>query len=118
MAIATWPASLPVPLLDLYSESPVFAKRSFKPEVGPEIESRRGTVKISRDNWVLHCTAEQVEVFEEFVEIDLQSAVEPFLITHPRRDEQVRVRLVGETPCRVDRAGIDYRISLSVTIIG
>lgn len=118
MAVQVYPATLPVPLMDGYGEQPQFSKRSFEPEEGPAIESRRGTLRWSKDVWALYLTAEQLVTFEEFVRDDLRGAILPFLVQHPRREEQVKAKLTGTTPYSIAPLGVGYKVSIAVSVIG
>ena len=60
------------------------------------MERRRGTMRRSRVSVSFVATDEQVETFESFVDNDLGGASLSFYFRHPRRETQVRARILGD----------------------
>lgn len=85
MTTPVWPASLPQrPLAEKWSWSPQSNKISFKPELGPSIDRRRGssTLRIYQGTWDF-TSADMVAVFETWFETDLYEGLLQFQMVDP-----------------------------------
>lgn len=100
---ALWPNSLPQsPLVDGYSEIIKRPKVSFSPDVGPPIQRRKGTVKLSSISINMVMTSAQVEQFEAFHDDTLSGGALPFLFSHPRTENQITAWIPGDEPFQVN----------------
>lgn len=117
---ASWPSTLPdAPLFDGYSEQPRMARATFESDVGPPIQRPRGTIRLNEIGCAMVMTSEQLGTFEDFVFADLGQATLPFLIDHPRLEDEVKVRLIGEPPYSTDLLAPGYwRVSFTMLVIG
>ena len=80
MATATWPSTIPQkPALGGFTWKPQSNKVTFKPEIGPSIERRRGTAVVhSYDAKFPPFTAAEVATFETWFQDDLKSGTLKF----------------------------------------
>lgn len=117
---AIWPSSLPeYVLFDGYGEQPRMANAAFESDVGPPIERPRGTVALTDISMTMVMSDEQLETFEDFVFTDLAQATADFMVTHPRRRVQVRVRIKGRPPYQIAEYSPGFwRVSFQYTVIG
>ena len=117
---AQWPYSLPVPdLVDGHRQEAFMPKASFQPAVGPPIDRPRGTMRLSKMTLRYRMTKEQLERFEDFVFTDLAQGTQPFLMQHPRRKEQVKVRMLGDDPYEIGWVNSqNFDVSFQVMVIG
>lgn len=117
---AIWPSSLPeAPLVGSYAETARMRKVSFESDTGPPIERPKGTIRLGSVDMALHMTEEQLATFEDFVFNEIDQGSQPFYITHPRKLSQVKVKIVGDEPYKLDRmAPGNWRVSFSLLVIG
>lgn len=93
MTSILWPSSIPsAPKVGTYSEVPRVYKSKFESEVGPPIERRTSTIKISDVKYSIVMSDDQLEQFERFVLDTLQQGVLKFYMTHPRTLTQVAAK--------------------------
>ena len=118
---AIWPSSLPqCPLFGSFEEAPRMARAAFQSDTGPDIERPKGTLRLAEISMAFRMTAEQVDTFEYFVFTELEQATADFLFTHPRKHEQVRLRMTGQDrPYQIQQmAPGKYQVSFSALVIG
>ena len=97
MPLALWPTSLPAsPLLAGYSEQPRVGKVSFPTEVGPPIERPQHTVRLDTAQVTMDLTDEQLDLFKDFFWTEIGQGTAQFLIPHPRTQEQVVAKIIGQ----------------------
>lgn len=113
----SWPSNLPEILVSGYSEGRRFSKKMFEPEQGGPIE-RRASYKVrSMDTWSIIVDQFQLAQFEDFVELDLEGAIQPFQVNHPRKRQLCTVRLIGEEPYIVSALGAHiYSVQMNVEV--
>lgn len=85
MATPVWPATIPQnPVLGGWTWKAQDNKVSFKPEIGPSIERRRGTAIVHNyDAKFPPFTAAEVATFETWFQDDLKSGTLHFLMDDP-----------------------------------
>jgi hypothetical protein len=117
---AIWPGSLPQCPLRPFDEQPRMAKTAFQSDTGPDIERPKGTIRLSEVSMTFRMTKEQVATFEDFVFTDLAQATADFMFTHPRKHEQVRMRMTGgDRPYQVSWAAPGkYQVAFTALVIG
>jgi hypothetical protein len=82
----TWPSELPpAPTPDSWTETPQPNTLGFQPDVGRRTTRRRATASGSNCQATFVMTDEQLEIFQEWWEFDLQDGTMPFLFAHPKR---------------------------------
>jgi len=118
---AIWPSSLPqCPLRGTFDETPKMSRVQFESDTGPAIERPRGTVRLAEIAMAFRMTKDQAATFEDFVFTDLAQATADFMFTHPRKHEQVRMRMTGgDRPYQIQQmAPGKYQVSFSALVIG
>lgn len=117
---AVWPASLPEYVLrEGFNEQPLMKRATFESDTGPPIERPKGTVRLARLAVTMWMNTEQLATFEDFVFTDLRQATLSFFILHPRRREQVKVKIDGEPPYQIAEGGHErWDVSFSLLVIG
>jgi hypothetical protein len=116
MTTYTWPSSLPTsPLVGSYSGKPVMPKASFESDAGPPIARPKSTLKMVEHTLALMLTDEELSTLEDFVFWTLSHASANFHFLHPRTNEQILVRLVGDQPYEVSWMAPGYwRVSFTM----
>lgn len=116
---AIWPGSLPqCPLAD-FEETAVGNRVSFQSDTGPSIERPKGTMKMSELRATLRMTSEQVQTFEDFFQNDIAQGTSSFFWKHPRKGEQVKVRITGDRPYSIARLGAGtWTVAFLLLVIG
>lgn len=117
---AIWPSSLPEFVLsDGYGEQPRMPNVEFPTDTGAPIERPKGTVKLTDITASMIMSDEQFATFEDFVFTDIAQATADFMVTHPRRRVQVRVRIKGRPPYQIaEYCPGFWRVSFQYTVIG
>lgn len=85
MATATWPGTLPQkPTIGGWTWAPQNNKVSFRPDIGPAVERRRGTA-VSHDYnaGFPHLSSAQVAIFETFYQDTLKAGTLHYLWNDP-----------------------------------
>jgi len=83
----TWPASLPPPTVDGFSEQRQRNVAAFQPDVGPPRYRRRSTAAAVTATITLVLDKDALADFDEFFETDLADGTLPFDMNHPRTGE-------------------------------
>lgn len=117
---SVWPSSLPqFVLVDGYAEQPRMANVAFESDTGPPLERPKGTISLVDIAQSMIMTDAQLATFEDFVFGDIAQATQSFMITHPRKRVQVKVRIKGRPPYQIDPFAPGFwRVSFELTVIG
>lgn len=115
-----WPDSLPrYPLRAGYGERSAMRVVTFEADSGPPIERPRSTLRLSSVTFGFVMTSDQVRIFEDWVADDLGSGTLPFLMEHPRRQEQVKMRMTGDPRYEIEPSGaLEWTVTFSAMVIG
>lgn len=113
--MAIWPAALPAPALDTFTESPPNNKIRSTNDKGPPKERRRTTANVRPIAFTLKLTSEQVDILDEFFVETLYSGVLAFDMEHPRTGQIVSCKFADE-PTYAESSGIIYNCAISLEI--
>jgi hypothetical protein len=115
MAIAVWPSDVPFrPMQAGWSEQPERNVVSFKPEVGPPKERRRGTASGSIVKGTIMVSSAEVDAFWAFYRGTLLDGVLPFTLVHPRTLQPGTWKFEGEAPVESPYGGLNWQLSFQL----
>lgn len=114
-----WPATLPqTPLVDQWVGGPQRNKVSFKPEIGPTIDRRRGTSALHiYQATFAPLTEAQFVIFETFFHTTLKDGLLPFDWADPISGTTKRWKFGDEDPPYQITAGAGDLITLSCKLV-
>ena len=120
MSVAVWPEELPQHVRgEGYGEAPAMRFASFPNDTGPDIERPKGTLPMDDSSFTFIMTNDQVDTFRAFVTDDLAHGVLPFLMDHPRRGDEVRVRMTGQPRYTIRPfTALEWLVSFRCMVIG
>lgn len=127
MAIATWPADLPIdPLIKGYEETLGASWGEFSAQSGAVVRYATTTDAPARDLRVsIPMTRAQVAVLETFIGVTLHNGILPFSFRHPRLGTDVKAYMAkdggGEGQGRSGRitpiAGDEWLVHLQLIVL-
>lgn len=112
--MATWPAQF-CPLLNSLQESPPENAIRSSMDKGPAKIRRRTTANIRPLSFRLFLKPAQLEIMENFYEVETYSGVDEFDYIHPRTSQAVKARFVSLS--WNERSGVGYDVSVSLEIL-
>lgn len=114
--MATWPATLPPPVLNSLKESPPDNTIRSQMDKGPAKVRRRTTANIRPISFTMRLTPAQVETLDTFYDVTTFSGADEFDYTHPRTSAAVTARFVSP-PEYSELEGVLYNCSISLEIM-
>lgn len=114
--MAAWPAQLPAPALNSFSESLPNNTIRSSVDVGPAKVRRRTTANVRPISFVLKLTSEQWDILEDFFLNDTFSGSDSFDYTHPVSGLGLTARF-AEPPSRQDVEGVVWNAAISLEIL-
>jgi hypothetical protein len=119
MPVATWPSELPEHLeREGFGEEFPDTRIRSETDMGPELVRQRSTAHVGKMDGNLILTVEQVEVFREFWNVDLQGGVLPFYWVNPFNLEENRLYRFSQEPPKISVLGYNtFKVALELEIL-
>lgn len=114
--MATWPATLPAPIINSLKESPPDNTIRSQMDKGPAKVRRRTTANVRPLSFTLRLTPAQVATLDTFYNTTTFSGADEFDYTHPRTSAAVTARFVNP-PEYSELEGVLYNCSISLEIM-
>lgn len=114
--MATWPATLPAPLLNSFREQPPENTIRSPMDKGPPKIRRITTANIRPISFSLALTPAQVEILDDFYTTETFSGSVEFYFDHPRTGETFSA-VFAERPSYEEREGVDYLAAISLELL-
>lgn len=114
--MATWPATLPAPILNSIRESLADNVLRTPMDKGAAKLRRRTTASPDSLAFSLVMTPTQASTLTEFYKVTTVGGVDEFDFTHPRTSEAVKARFL-QPPSLSDINGVGYRTEVQLEIM-
>ncbi len=102
-------------LLDSFGEELEDNRYRFKPEIGPAIMRRKGSIRTDQMRGAALWTLTQYQAALDFYTDDLEDGTLPFTATHPRTGLTTTFQFVR--PMSYSPSGLHLRVSLDLEIL-